>query len=45
MVQLCILTALALESGTGLIPADMEGLAFGLVFVLIGIEGICGGLA
>jgi len=28
-----------------LVPADSEGWATGLVFVLISLEGICGGLA
>jgi len=45
VVQGGILFVLALESGLGLIPASMEGLAFGLVFLLISIEGVCGGLA
>ncbi|EJD01806.1 batten's disease protein Cln3 [Fomitiporia mediterranea MF3/22] len=45
IVQFGILVILALESGVGLIPADSEGLAAGIVFVLISIEGVCGGLA
>lgn len=45
IVQSAILLTLALESGVGLIPDHLEGLAFGMVFLLISIEGICGGLA
>ena len=45
MVQFVILVALALESGVGIVPETDEGLAFGIVFLLISIEGICGGLA
>lgn len=45
IVQGGILFVLALESGLGLIPDDMEGLAFGFVFLLISFEGVCGGLA
>lgn len=45
IVQFIILCTLALESGVGLVPEDWEGLAFLLVFMLIGVEGICGGLA
>jgi len=45
IVQFFILSILALESGVGLIPASSEGFAIGFVFVLISLEGICGGLA
>ncbi|KAH8112767.1 batten's disease protein Cln3 [Phellopilus nigrolimitatus] len=45
IVQSVILFILALESGAGVIPEEYEGLAVGLVFLLISIEGVCGGLA
>lgn len=45
IVQAVILLTLSLESAIGLVPDNMEGLAFGLVFLLISMEGICGGLA
>ncbi|KAL5514711.1 hypothetical protein ACEPAG_2027 [Sanghuangporus baumii] len=45
IVQFTILVALTFESGVGIVPEDSEGVAFGIVFLLISIEGICGGLA
>ncbi|OCB89152.1 batten's disease protein Cln3 [Sanghuangporus baumii] len=45
IVQFTILVALTLESGVGIVSEDSEGLAFGIVILLISIEGICGGLA
>ncbi|KAL5520775.1 BTN1 [Sanghuangporus sanghuang] len=45
IVQFTILVALTLESGVGIVSEDSESLAFGIVILLISIEGICGGLA
>ncbi|KAH9834839.1 batten's disease protein Cln3 [Rhodofomes roseus] len=47
IVQAFVLLILALESAVGLFDGGRDGgaLAFGLVFGLISIEGICGGLA
>ena len=44
-VQALILTILAIESAAGIFGDDSEGLSFSLVFLLISIEGFCGGLA
>ncbi|EIW79659.1 batten's disease protein Cln3 [Coniophora puteana RWD-64-598 SS2] len=44
-VQLGILFVLVIESALGIFSEDREGRSFALVFLLIGIEGICGGLA
>ncbi|KZV65017.1 batten disease protein Cln3 [Peniophora sp. CONT] len=44
-IQAAILAILALESATGFIPDSSEGLAITLCFVLIAIEGFCGGSA
>jgi len=44
-VQAVILLFLATESGVGIFSDSSEGLAIGTVFLLISIEGICGGLA
>ncbi|KAI0641301.1 batten's disease protein Cln3 [Trametes meyenii] len=45
IVQGAILTTLALESAAGLFGDAHPGLSFALVFLLVSIEGICGGLA
>lgn len=45
IVQFFILVTLALESGVGLISDANGGLAITFIFVMISIEGICGGLA
>ncbi|KIK97940.1 hypothetical protein PAXRUDRAFT_824409 [Paxillus rubicundulus Ve08.2h10] len=45
MVQFVILVILAFESAAGIFPEDREGSSITLVFILISIEGICGGLA
>ncbi|KAH9931511.1 CLN3 protein-domain-containing protein [Fomitopsis serialis] len=47
IIQAFVLLTLALESAVGLFDGGGDGgaLAFGLVFGLISIEGICGGLA
>ncbi|KAL5497873.1 BTN1 [Sanghuangporus vaninii] len=45
IVQFMILVALTLESGVGIVSEDSEGLAFGIVILLISVEGVCGGLA
>ncbi|KZS96975.1 batten disease protein Cln3 [Sistotremastrum niveocremeum HHB9708] len=44
VVQLIILTILATESASGLF-GNSETFSIALVFLLIGLEGICGGLA
>jgi battenin len=44
-VQGAILFILAIESAVGIFGDDSEGLSFSLVFLLISIEGFCGGLA
>ncbi|KAI0089419.1 batten's disease protein Cln3 [Irpex rosettiformis] len=43
--QAFILTLLAIESAVGIFSEDSQGLSFSFVFLLISIEGICGGLA
>ncbi|KAF9224848.1 batten's disease protein Cln3 [Gyrodon lividus] len=45
IVQFVILIVLAFESAVGFFPEDHEGSSIALVFILISIEGICGGLA
>jgi battenin len=45
MVQAIILSLLALESAFGFFPDEAEAIDVFFVFVLISIEGICGGLA
>ncbi|KAI0667306.1 batten's disease protein Cln3 [Trametes maxima] len=45
IVQGVILTTLSLESAVGLFGDAYAGLSFAFVFLLISIEGICGGLA
>lgn len=45
IVQAVILTALVIESAAGIVPRNAEGWAIGMVFALISLEGICGGLA
>lgn len=45
MLQTVILTMLAIESGVGIFSEDSQALSFSFVFLLISIEGICGGLA
>ncbi|KAG6333470.1 hypothetical protein ID866_5619 [Astraeus odoratus] len=45
VVQLMILITLAYESAVGIFAEDHEGWSILFVFILISIEGICGGLA
>ncbi|KLO06520.1 batten's disease protein Cln3 [Schizopora paradoxa] len=45
IVQAVILLFLATESGLGIFPDNAEGLAIGVVFLMISFEGVCGGLA
>jgi battenin len=45
IIQFVILLLLIFESAVGLLPKDREGGSIFLVFMLISIEGICGGLA
>ncbi|KAI6018333.1 batten's disease protein Cln3 [Pisolithus marmoratus] len=45
VVQLAILITLAYESAFGIFSEDHEGRSIAFVFVLVSIEGICGGLA
>ncbi|KIM62805.1 hypothetical protein SCLCIDRAFT_776213 [Scleroderma citrinum Foug A] len=45
IVQLVILFTLAYESAVGIFSEDHEGRSIIFVFILISIEGICGGLA
>lgn len=45
IIQFVILLILVLESAVGLLPEDRAGGSIFLVFLLISIEGICGGLA
>ncbi|KAL4072190.1 batten's disease protein Cln3 [Scleroderma citrinum] len=45
IVQLVILFTLAYESAVGIFAEDYEGRSIVFVFILISIEGICGGLA
>ena len=45
LVQALILPLLAIESAAGIFSEDSQGLSFSFVFLLISIEGICGGLA
>ncbi|VDB87170.1 unnamed protein product [Peniophora sp. CBMAI 1063] len=44
-IQAMILAILAVESATGFIPDSSEGLAIIMCFILIAIEGFCGGSA
>lgn len=45
VVQAVILAILIFESAVGVFGDEHEGLSFTLVFLLISLEGICGGLA
>jgi len=45
IIQMVILLMLMYESGRGIFSADAEGASFSFVFLLITIEGFCGGLA
>ncbi|KAI0074590.1 batten's disease protein Cln3 [Panus rudis PR-1116 ss-1] len=45
IVQAVILTLLAIESAVGIFDGGSQALSFSFVFLLISIEGICGGLA
>lgn len=45
VVQLVILLTLVYESAVGIFGDSSEGASFFLVFLLVSIEGICGGLA
>jgi len=45
IVQLVILSTLVYESAIGIFGDSSEGVSFFLVFLLVSIEGICGGLA
>ncbi|OSX56866.1 hypothetical protein POSPLADRAFT_1158655, partial [Postia placenta MAD-698-R-SB12] len=45
LVQAAVLGTLALESAAGILGGAREGASFALVFALIAVEGICGGLA
>jgi len=45
VIQLVILLTLTYESSVGIFGDSSEGASFFLVFLLISIEGICGGLA
>jgi battenin len=45
IIQFVILLILVSESAVGLLPEDRAGGSIFLVFLLISIEGICGGLA
>ena len=44
IVQGVILTTLAFESAVGIFGFDHEGASFAFMFLLIRVEGICGGL-
>ncbi|OBZ77115.1 Protein BTN1 [Grifola frondosa] len=45
IVQAVVLSTLLFESAVGIFGDTSEGLSFSFVFLLISIEGICGGLA
>ncbi|TFY77085.1 hypothetical protein EWM64_g6929 [Hericium alpestre] len=45
IIQACILIVLAYESAVGFFPDSSEGINIVMVFLLISLEGICGGLA
>jgi len=45
ILQGVILLALTFESSIGFFPADSEALSISTVFILVSMEGICGGLA
>jgi len=45
VIQAFILGTLAFESSVGIFSEQVEGLSFSFVFLLVSIEGICGGLA
>ncbi|KAG1900117.1 batten's disease protein Cln3 [Suillus fuscotomentosus] len=45
IIQFVILLLLVFESAVGLLPEDREAGSIFLVFILISIEGVCGGLA
>ncbi|KAI0049514.1 batten's disease protein Cln3 [Auriscalpium vulgare] len=45
VIQGCILATLAYEAAVGVFSDSSEGLSIVLVFTLISIEGVCGGLA
>ena len=44
IVQGVILSTLAFESAVGIFGFDHEGASFAFMFLLIRVEGICGGL-
>ncbi|KAF9463263.1 batten's disease protein Cln3 [Collybia nuda] len=44
-VQAAILLSLAFESAVGFFPTESNGLSIMLVFFLVSLEGVCGGLA
>ncbi|KAH9929970.1 batten's disease protein Cln3 [Amylocystis lapponica] len=44
-IQAAVLTVLAIESAVGFFGEQSEGLSIFFVFLLISLEGICGGLA
>lgn len=45
VIQLVILMTLVYESAIGIFSDNSEGASFFLVFFLVSIEGVCGGLA
>jgi len=45
IVQACILLILSYEAAVGILPESSEGTTIGMIFLLISLEGICGGLA
>lgn len=45
VLQGCILVTLLYEAAKGFFPDSSEGTNVAFVFVLISIEGVCGGLA
>ncbi|KAI6015043.1 batten's disease protein Cln3 [Pisolithus orientalis] len=45
IVQLAILITLTYESAFGIFSGDHEGRSIALIFILVSIEGVCGGLA
>jgi battenin len=45
IIQAIILIILAFESAVGIFSDDWNGTKIALVFVLINVEGICGGSA
>lgn len=45
IVQAVILVVVVTEAAVGIFGDDSEALSFSLVFLLISLEGFCGGLA